>query len=110
MSKEEAVILASRTLGLLMIVWALADLSHLPGTAYTFIHYANVELSSPAVTQYYRHSDLIALCFLITRIIGFSLLARWLFQAGPEVVEALLPGAAREMRMSAGANTSSDIL
>jgi hypothetical protein len=102
MSKADSVVLASRTLALLLVVWALADLSHLPGTVYTFVHYANVELSSPLATQYYRHSDLIALSFLFTRIIGFSLLARWLFKGGPEVAELLLPNDSSEPTVQMG--------
>jgi len=91
MSKEELVVLASRTLAVLLMVWALNDLSYLPGSFYTFIHYSNVELASPSATQYYRHSDLISLSFLVVRIVGLSLLARWLFKGGPEVAELLLP-------------------
>jgi hypothetical protein len=103
MSREDFIVLASRTLAVLLMVWALADVSHMPGTVYTFLHYKSVELSSPSATQYYRHSDLIALSFLVVRIIGFSLLSRWLFKGGPEVVELLLPGAPREIAPSGDA-------
>jgi len=99
MSKEDAVVLAARTLAVLLMVWAFSEASHLPGSIYTFIHYRQVELSSPSVTQYYRHSDLISLSFMITRIIGFSLLARWLYQGGPEVAEVLLPTIAEEVNI-----------
>jgi hypothetical protein len=34
---------------------------------------------------------LLAIGFLITRIVGYSLLARWLFRGGHEVEELLLP-------------------
>jgi hypothetical protein len=61
-----------------------------------------VELSSPSATQYYRHADLISLSFLVTRIIGFSLLARWLFKGGLEVVELLLPATLEESPVSVG--------
>ena len=91
MPKSDAVLLASRTLAVLLTVWVLADVSHLPGAVYTFLHYASVELSSPSATQYYRHSNLIYLGFLIARIIGISLLARWLYNGSPDVAELLLP-------------------
>jgi hypothetical protein len=97
MSREDFVILASRTLAVLMMVWALTEVSHLPGMVYTFNHYVNVELSSASATQYYRHSDLISLGFMIARIVGFSLLSRWLFKGGPEVFELLLPTTAKEI-------------
>jgi hypothetical protein len=100
MSREEAIVLASRTLAVLLMVWALTDLSYLPGSVHTFLHYANVELSSASATQYYRHADFISLSFLVVRIIGFSLLARWLFKGGPEVVALLLPSAADEITVT----------
>lgn len=91
MSREEGVTLASRTLAALLVVWALTETSHLPATVYAFRHYASVELSSPTATEYYRHANLISLCFLIVRIVGFSLMARWLHKGGPDITELLLP-------------------
>ena len=32
-----------------------------------------------------------ALGFLITRIVGYSLMAAWLFRCGPDIEELLLP-------------------
>jgi hypothetical protein len=78
MSRADAVVLASRSLALLFTVWALAEVSYLPDRLYSFL-------------QYGRHSDLITLGFLVTRIVGFSLLAMWLRRCGPEVEELLLP-------------------
>lgn len=100
MSREDFVVLASRTLAVLLMVWALTDVSYLPGSVHTFVHYANVELSSSSATQYYRRSDLISLSFLVVRIIGFSLLSRWLFKGGPEVAELLLPTTLQEVAVS----------
>jgi len=96
MSREDAVALASRTLAVLLMVWALTEVSHLPATVYGFIHYANVELSSPSATLYYRHANLISLSFLVVRVIGYALLARWLFKVGAEVQELLLPSDSEE--------------
>jgi hypothetical protein len=100
MSKQEAVIVVSRTLAVLLLVTALADVSYLPGNIYAFLHYSNVELSSPTATEYYRHANLIQLSFLIVRIIGFFLLSRWLFNGGPEVADLLLPASAEEIMIS----------
>jgi hypothetical protein len=100
MSKQDVVVVASRTLAVLLLVWALTDLSYLAGSVYGFLHYSNVELNSPTATQYYRHSSLISLSFLIVRIIGFFLLSRWLFKGGPEVAELLLPSASEEIMTS----------
>ena len=96
MSRREAILLASRTLAILLTVWALTDVSYLPGSVYAFRHYSSIELTSPNATLYYRHSNLISLSFLITRIIGISLMARWLYKGGPDIEELLLPGSSEE--------------
>jgi ABC-type anion transport system duplicated permease subunit len=89
MSKKDAVVLASRTLATLLIVWALTEVSHLPSALHSFLHY-NAEVASRG-TDYLRPSYLITLGFIITRIIGYSLMARWLYKGGPEIEELLLP-------------------
>jgi hypothetical protein len=100
MSREDFMILASRTLAVLMMVWALTEVSYLPGTVHSFLHYSNVQLVSSSTTEYYRHSELISLCFRFFRVIGFSLLSRWLFKGGPEVFELLLPTTAPEISIT----------
>jgi len=90
MSKKDAVVLASRTLATLLIVWALTEVSHLPVTLQSYLHYLNHELSSPSI-EYMRHYYLITLGFIVTRIVGYSLMARWLYKGGPEIEELLLP-------------------
>lgn len=61
------------------------------GACIRSIHSVNQEPASSTATQYLRRYYLIALGFLITRIGGFSLMALWLLQCGPEVEELLLP-------------------
>jgi|SRR5579863_8784034 len=95
MSKKDAVTLASRTLATLLIVWALTEVSHLPGVLQSYLHYLNHEPASSGV-DYMRNSYLISLGFLITRIVGYSLMARWLYQGGPEIEELLLPPESQE--------------
>ena len=46
-SRKDAVTLASRTLAVLLTVWALRDVSYLPETLHSFLHYLNYESSSP---------------------------------------------------------------
>jgi hypothetical protein len=91
MSKKDAVVLASRTLALLLTVCALGEASYLPEILHSFLPYIHQEPGSSTAIQYWRHYYVIRLAFLVTRIIGFSLMARWLYQGGPEV-EALLSG------------------
>jgi hypothetical protein len=43
-----------------------------------------------------RAGSLISLGFLITRIIGYTLMAMWLFRCGPDIEELLLPGSMRD--------------
>ena len=96
MSKREAVILAARTLSVLLTVWALREVSDLPEMVFAFLRYTNQEASSSATTQYWNHHYLMGLGFLITRIVGFSLMARWLYKGGQEIEELLLPSAHEE--------------
>ena len=91
MSKKDAVLLASRALALLLTVWALSDVSSMPEQVHSFLHYLRQEPTSSPGVDYLRHYYLIRLCFLVTRIVGFSLMARWLFKGGPEVEELFLP-------------------
>jgi hypothetical protein len=91
MSKKDAVVLASRMLALFLTVWALGEASYLPEILHSFLRYINQEPGSSTAIQYWRHYYVIRLPFLVTGIIGFSLMARWLYQGGPEV-EALLSG------------------
>lgn len=91
MSRKEAVVLASRSLAMFVTIWALTEVSYLPGALHSFLRYSNRIADSSATKQYWHHYHLIALGFLVTRIVGYSLTARWLFKAGPEVEELLLP-------------------
>jgi hypothetical protein len=96
MSRKDAIVLASRTLALLMVVWTLSEVSGLPGSVYSFLHYVNQEPVSSTVTPYWLHYHLITLGFLVTKIVGFSLMARWLYQGGPDVDELLSGSASAE--------------
>jgi hypothetical protein len=88
MSRKDAVEVASRTLAVLLMVWALTDLSEVPGALYSYLRYAS---DASASVEYWRHSHLIGLGFLVTRTVGYALIARWLYKGGPEVAELLLP-------------------
>jgi hypothetical protein len=97
MSKREAVLLASRALAVLLMVWALSDVSYLPGRVFSLLHYLNREPSS-AYTEYMRHYYITEVGFLVTRIVGFSLLSRVLFKGGPDIHELLLPASDQQAR------------
>jgi hypothetical protein len=58
---------------------------------HSFRHYANLEPGTSTSIQYWRHYYLLRVSFLVTRMVGFSLMARWLYRCGPEVEELLSP-------------------
>ena len=96
MPRKDAVLLGSRLLATLLTVWALSELTSLPGVIYSFLHYTDGVSALSGAAQYGRHHHLMSLGFLVVRIAGFSLIARWLFRCGPDVEEFLLPTALRE--------------
>ena len=99
MSKRDALLLTSRALAVLLTLWALAEVSCLPEFAHSFLHYIRYERTpstNMGYVDYMRHYYLIRLAFLITRIVGYSLMARWLYKGGPEIEDLLLPGAPEE--------------
>ncbi len=91
LSKRDAVMLVSRTLAVFLTVWTLAEVSYLPERLHSFLHYLNHEPASASAIEYGRHYYLIQLGFLVTRIIGLSLMARWFYKGGSEIEELLLP-------------------
>jgi len=88
MLRKDAVVLASLSLALLFIVWALSEASYLPERLHSFLRYIDPEPRPSSLIEYGSHYDLIALGFRFTRIVGFAFLARWLYKGGSEV-EAL---------------------
>jgi hypothetical protein len=96
MTKRDGIVLGSRLLAILLTVWALTDVSYLPSYLHSFLRHAERGLSSSPANEYWRHHYLIELGFLITRIIGYSLMAGWLYKCGPDIEELLLPMHLRE--------------
>jgi hypothetical protein len=87
--------LASRTLAVLLTVSALAELSSLPAYLDSFLYYLNREPFSSS-TEHFRHYYLISVGFAVTKIIGFSWMARWLYKGGPDIEQLLLPSEEQE--------------
>jgi hypothetical protein len=88
MSRRDAVVLAGRTLAVLLTVWALSEVAYLPERVHSFLYYRQ---GSSASAEYLRHYYLIQIGFLCARLVGYSLMARWLFKGGPDIEELLLP-------------------
>lgn len=91
MSRKDALTLASRTLALLLTVWALAEASSLPECVHSYLHYMRPSSRSPDGSEYLRHYYLIRTGFLFAKVAGFALMARWLFKGGVDVEELFLP-------------------
>ncbi len=94
MSKRESAELAGRALAVLLLVWALAEIANLPGYVQSYLYYSSHANASPSnldYWQYWRHHYLIDMSFVVAKIVGFALMARWLFKGGNEVAELLLP-------------------
>ena len=93
MSKRDAFLLASRTLALLLLVWTFSEFCSLPELLLSYIHYARYEPTT-AYVDYMSHYHLALLTVNVAKIIGFSVMALWLHDAGPGVAEILLPAEA----------------
>lgn len=96
MSRKDAVVIASRILSVFMTVFALAEVSYLPEFLHSYLRYADQGTGSSAYLQYLHHYYLLRTGFLITRIIGYLLMARWLHKGGPGVQELLLPSSSEQ--------------
>lgn len=97
MSKREAIMLVSRAFVVYLVLWALVDLSYLPGLLFSLIHHAR-ELGDSHATEsihrynnYLREADLIALVFHLAKLVGLSIMARWFYKGGAGVEALLLP-------------------
>jgi hypothetical protein len=89
-SRRDAVVIGSRLLAVLLTVWTFSEIASLPTTVYAFLRYAQRGGPSSG-NPYWHHHYLMSLGFLITRIVGFSLMAAWLFRCGPDIEDLLLP-------------------
>jgi hypothetical protein len=54
MSGKDAIVLASRTLAVLLTVWALTDATYLPERLHSFLHSLNHEPASSSAIEYGR--------------------------------------------------------
>lgn len=96
MSRNDAVTIASRMLSILLTLWALAEMSYLPEFVQSYLHYSKADPSSANV-EYMQHYHVLRVGFLITRIVGLLLMARWVHKGGPEIQDLLLPAQAAEI-------------
>lgn len=89
MSRKDAVILASRVLGVLLTVWALAEASYLPERVLMLLHYTkeiarHMQTGTGGATRSSRWD------FCLSGSPA-SLMSRWLLKGGSEIEELLFP-------------------
>ena len=90
MTKKEAVRLASRTLALLLVVWALSDLSYIPTIAFSLSRY-RIDTPLTPMQQHNQTYYLVQLALYIIRGAGYFASAVWLYRCGPSVEAFLSP-------------------
>ena len=87
MSRKELVLLVSRAFALLLITWALVEVTYLPERLFALSHH--LSQSSVLVTHdYWSIYYLIITVFLVLRVLALFLAAALFWRCGPRV-EAL---------------------
>jgi len=82
MSKREAILIVSRAVALYLFVWALDDLTYLPGRFLLIRHWAG---------EAWHSYDMINLEFTIFRAVALLGAALLFYECGPRVEAFLLP-------------------
>lgn len=91
MSREDAVSIVSRSLSVLFTVFALVEMSYLPEFVHSYLRYTGEGVTQTSYVEYMHHYHLLRAGFLIARIVGYLLFARWFYKGGPAIEDLLLP-------------------
>lgn len=90
MSRNDAVLIASRVVALYLVCWALDSTTYLPTRVLSLSHYMNqnsVLVGASYLSRYYLY-ELISAC---VRIVLLAAAAWWFYECGPRVQAFLLP-------------------
>ncbi len=82
--REDVILIASRILALLLLVWALLDLAALPEQGFSLIHY-RILINKTPHDVYMSHLYLIATITLALKILALLATVEWLWKCGPKV-------------------------
>ena len=82
MSRKELVFIVSRAIALLLISWALADVSYLPERLFALTHHIS-QGSVLAKYDYWSSYYLVITSFLVVRVLGLILAAGSFWRCGP---------------------------
>jgi hypothetical protein len=90
MSRKELVLLASRAFALLLISWALVDVTYLPERLFALSHHVS-QRSVLATPDYWSRYYLIITVFNVVRILALVLAAALFWRCGPRVESLFSP-------------------
>ncbi len=94
MSRKEAVLLVSRALAILQLIFALMELTYLPVRFMSLHHHTTSRVSVLAPSGYddfWNSYYCIDIAFLLTRVIIYLVLAFIFWKCGPWIERVLLP-------------------
>jgi len=84
MSRKELVFIVSRAFALLLISWALADVSYIPERLFSLTHHIG-QGSVLAKYDYWSSYYLVVTSFLVVRVLALLLVAGSFWRCGPRV-------------------------
>jgi hypothetical protein len=90
MSKRELVLVVSRAFALLLITWALVEVTYLPDRLFALIHHLNLR-SALATYDYWSRYYLILTVSSVVRMIALFLAAALFWRCGPRVETLFSP-------------------
>jgi hypothetical protein len=90
MTRNQAVKIVSRALALYLFVWALDNLSYLPGQLLSFSHRASLQ-SVFASDSYLRNYEFLTFGMTVVRVVALLAAAAWLYRCGPKVERYFSP-------------------
>lgn len=90
MSRNELVFIVSRAFALLLIGWALAEVSYLPERLFALTHHIS-QGSVLAKYDYWSSYYLVITSFLVVRVLAFLLAAGSFWRCGPWVQALFSP-------------------
>jgi hypothetical protein len=90
MSRKELVFIVSRALALLLISWALVEVSYLPERLFALTHHIG-QGSVLAKYDYWSSYYLVVTSFLVARILALLLVAQSFWRCGPRVQALFSP-------------------
>lgn len=90
MSRKELVFVVSRTFALILISWAIVDISYLPERLFALTHHVN-QGSVLVRYDYWSSYYLVVTGFLVARVLALLLVAGSFWRCGPRVQALFSP-------------------